>query len=124
MALKLDSRQNKQYYTDGKQYFWFYQVGDPKIAITDFLCIILGIPKRAGFTPAELARINSWKEKTTFQLLKKPFLSKDFVAERVRYRDGYPDVRQGDTLLAPFKCLSCTSDTVPGPKCTVCGEPL
>lgn len=118
MALNPTTILNKQYYTDGKKYYKIHHVSDPKIALTEFACVELGITKRANFTPDELTKINNKKNSMKFELLK------NGAAVSLPLKDGYPAVQSGAILLTPFKCPKCSSDTVPGPKCTVCQTPL
>ena len=123
MTLVLNTNSTGSYYTDGKKYYTMYGVKDPAIALRDFACIKLGITKRANFTPDEISRINALagtgsREKTRFELLKNK------QAVPVPYKGENPDLRRGDTLLAVFKCPKCSSDTLPGPKCAVCQQPM
>lgn len=118
MALNPTTILNRTYYTDGKKYYTPFAVNDARTAITEFACLLLGFTKKANFTPDELTRINNKVNSTKFELLK------NGRAVPLPMKGGYPDVRPGDYLLTPFKCKKCSSDIVPGPKCTVCGDPL
>ena len=122
MALVLQTNSATSYYTDGKNFYTFYGVKDPVIALNDFACIKLGIQNRANFTPDQLSKIlaltgTGSKNKTAFQLLK------NGQVMPVPYKEEYPELRKGDILLALYKCPFCSSDTPPGAKCVSCGEP-
>ena len=125
MTLSIINLNNVQYYYDSGNYYTFHIVSKPEDGLYLFAARDLGINKTSGFSTEESARIKD--------LQTKYLVLKNGQAVPIRYpiRD-LPDIKRDDVILRKVEPSSvpglvrhsCSSYSLPGPNCSVCGKPF